>query len=167
MTLDGLHLAVEYAAARALADSATIAEATPRILQAICDGSGWEDGALWSVDWNANVLRCVEVWQPPTVRFETFESVSRATTFVPGVGLPGRVWETARPHWIPDVVLDPNFPRSSIAAESGLHGALGFPILLNGRVLGVLEFFSRDIREPDQRLLDVLSRVGNQIGQCL
>jgi two-component system, sensor histidine kinase and response regulator len=167
VTLDGLHLAVEYAAARALADSATIAEATPRILQAICDGLGWEHGGLWTVDWSANVLRCVETWQPPAVRFEAFETLTRETTFAPGVGLPGRVWQSGRPAWIEDVVEDQNFPRASIAARDGLHGALGFPILLGGRVLGVLEFFSREVREPDERLLEMLSRVGIQIGQVL
>ena len=81
------------------------------------------------------------------------------------VGLPGRVWETGRPAWIEDVARDTNFPRAAVAAREGLHGAFGFPIVLGGHVLGMLEFFSRDVREPDQGLLDLLATVGSQIGQ--
>jgi hypothetical protein len=37
--------AAEYATARVLAESARLAEATPRILEAICTSLGWEHGA--------------------------------------------------------------------------------------------------------------------------
>ena len=80
------------------------------------------------------------------------------------MGLPGRVWADAKPVWIPDVVHDPNFPRAPIAAREGLHAAFGFPILLRGEVLGVMEFFSGEIRAPDEDLLSTLASVGNQIG---
>src|SRR5919206_268381 len=66
-----------------------------------------------------------------------------------------------------DVVADENFPRAAIAAREGLHGALGFPILLGGTVLGVLEFFSREIREPDRELQGMLLSIGSQIGQFI
>ena len=85
-------------------------------------------------------------------------------TFARGIGLPGRVWASAEPSWIPDVVQDLNFPRAPVAAREGLHGALGFPILLRGDVVGVMEFFSREIRAPDADLLSMLTSIGNQIG---
>ena len=90
--------------------------------------------------------------------------MSRRTTFKPGVGLPGRVWASRQPAWIPDVVQDANFPRAPVAAREGLHAAFGFPISLRGEVLGVMEFFSREIRPPDAGLLSMLGGVGNQIG---
>jgi GAF domain-containing protein len=33
--------------------------------------------------------------------------------------------------------------------------------------LGVIEFFSREIRQPDQELLNVLATIGSQIGQFI
>ncbi|TMK98619.1 MAG: GAF domain-containing protein [Actinobacteria bacterium] len=87
--------------------------------------------------------------------------------FSPGIGLPGRVWKSGRPAWIPDVDKDPNFPRAPAAALEGLHGAFGFPILLGGMVLGVMEFFSREIREPDDLLLQTMGVIGSQIGQFM
>jgi PAS domain S-box-containing protein len=160
-------LAAEYATTRALAESGRLADATPRILEAICTRLGWEHGALWQVDRHANRLRCVEIWRTPGVRFDDFEALSRTTTFERGVGLPGRVWASGRPDFIPDVVHDSNFPRAPVAAAVGLHAAFGFPITIHGDVIGVMEFFSQEIREPDTQLLDMFGSIGSQIGQFM
>ena len=157
-------LTAEHVAARALVESATFGEAAPRILEAICDALDWQYGALWRIDRDADLLRCVDTWCSPVAEFPEFDAVSRRITFRRGEGLPGRVWGLAQPAWIPDVVHDTNFPRQSIAAREGLHGAFGFPILLRGQVQSVMEFFSRDIRAPDENLLSMLTSVGNQIG---
>jgi C4-dicarboxylate-specific signal transduction histidine kinase len=77
------------------------------------------------------------------------------------------VWSSLEPEYVPDVVPDENFPRGPIAEREGLHAAFGFPILMGGEVLGVIEFFSREIRQPDQELLNVLATVGSQIGQFI
>src|SRR6185436_18982493 len=60
-----------------------------------------------------------------------------------------------------------NFPRAVIASRDGLHGAFGLPILCHGAVIGVMEFFSHEIRQPDEELLQMLSDVGAQIGQFM
>ena len=96
-----------------------------------------------------------------------FEAASRESTFEPGIGLPGRVWFTREPAYIADVVRDANFLRAPIAAREGLHAAFGFPILLGGEVLGVMEFFSHEIRQPDRDLLDMMVTIGSQIGQFI
>ena len=158
-------LFAQYATTKVLAESCALGEAAPGILQAICESLGWEYGVLWTVDRHAGVLRCLETWHAPAVEFSEFDSLTRRTTFAEGVGLPGRVWASSQPAWIPDVVQDANFPRAPIAARGGLHAAFGFPILLRGEVLGVLEFFSREIRPPDEDLLQMLASVGGQIGQ--
>lgn len=158
-------LVAQHTVTRLLAESPTLRDAVPRILQAVCECLGWEYGGVWSVDPDANVLRCVEVWHVPAAAVEEFEAASRQRTFPPGVGLPGRVWVSGQPAWIEDVVKDTNFPRAPIAAKVGLHGAFGFPILLGSEVLGVLEFFSREIRQPDHDLLQMFAAIGSQIGQ--
>ena len=160
-------LRVQHTVAQILAEAATIEEATPRILRAMGECLGWDVGALWRVDREAEALRCVELWHKASIEVPEFERVSREFTFVPGLGLPGRVWSSLEPEYVPDVVLDENFPRAPIAEREGLHAAFAFPILLGGEVLGVIEFFSREIRQPDQELLNMLATIGSQIGQFI
>ena len=160
-------LAAEYATARVLAESPALKDATPRILEAICQTLGWEHAALWQADLQAGVLRCVEVWHVPGTAFPEVQDLSRRTTFARDVGLPGRVWAGGRPAFIPDVLRDANFPRAAAAAREGLHAAFAFPIMLGPDVLGVMEFFSRQIREPDAELLTMLDTVGSQVGQFI
>ncbi len=157
-------LTAEHVAARALVESATFGDAAPKILQAICEALDWEYGALWRIDRASGVLRCVDTWRSSATGFPEFDRASRETTFSQGVGLPGRVWSSGQPAWIPDVGRDANFPRASIANREGLHSAFGFPILLRGQVQSVLEFFSSEIRAPDEDLLSTLTSVGNQVG---
>jgi len=160
-------LAAQYAVTRVLAEAPTLASATPRILQAICESLDWSVGAIWRVDQEEKLLRCVETWHMPSAEVKAFDRGTHSQTFSPGVGLPGRVWQQAQPAWIEDVTRDTNFPRASIAAQEGLHAAFGFPILLGADVLGVLEFFSHQIQQPDRRLLEMMSAIGSQIGQFI
>ncbi len=161
------HLAVQYAVTRALADSATLAEAAPRILKDVCNTAGWEVGAIWIVDADAQALRCNDIWHVPSINVEQFESATRGMTFSSGIGLPGRVWSSGKPAWITDVVQDSNFPRIAIARRDGLHGAFAFPILSGSEITGVIEFFSRQVRKPDEHLLLMMSALGSQIGLFL
>ena len=160
-------LVAQHTVTQILAQAANLEEATAKILQAVCECLVWDVGALWSIDREAGVLRCVEVWHKKSVEVLEFETASRETTFMPGIGLPGRVWFSREPAYIPDVVRDSNFLRAPIAGREMLHAAFGFPILLGGEVLGVMEFFSHEIRQPDQDLLEMMATLGSQIGQFI
>lgn len=157
----------QYAVTRVLAESSTLEEAAPRLLETICASLHWAVGLLWTVDEAAPQLQFVECWHGPADTVPAFETASRRTAFVPGVGLPGRVWASKKPAWISDVTRDGNFPRAPMAEQACLHGAFAFPILSGERVLGVLEFFSHDVRQPDHDLLQMLNSIGVQIGHFL
>ena len=158
-------LALQYAITRILSRSIDFVEGTHEILQTLCESLGWQVGVLWAVDHQGEGLRCVDFWHHAAMNVETFEKASRTRTFSSGVGLPGRIWESGKPAWIPDFTKDTNAPRAPFAAEAGLRGAFGFPILLGDEVVGVMEFFSQELRQPDQDLNDMIASVGFQIGQ--
>src|SRR5207253_9705420 len=135
---------------RVLAEAATLAVARPPLLRAVGESVGWEWGALWKVDREADVLRCERIWHAPDLEAAEFDAISRDMTFTQGRGLPGRVWQIGKPLWITDVTTtDASFVRAPFAAKAGLHGAIAFSILLSGETLGVIEFFSRTVRQPD------------------
>jgi PAS domain S-box-containing protein len=159
-------LALEYHLTRVLAESESVSEAAPPILQAICEIAEWEVGVLWEVHEDAGVIRCVQTSQT-TKGALNFETVTRDLVFERGVGLPGRVWQTGQAHWITNLAEDKNFPRIELAVAEGLRSAYGFPSLLGDRVTGVLEFFSRELREPDEEMIKWISAVGHHIGQLI
>ncbi len=158
-------LALQYAITRILSRSIDFVEGTHEILETVCESFGWQVGVLWAVDNKGDSLRCVDFWHGPSLDLDGFESVSRKRTFTRGVGLPGRIWKTGKLAWIRDVTEDADFMRAPFAAQAGLRGAFGFPILLGDEVVGVMEFFSQQIRQPDQDLNDMIASVGFQIGQ--
>ena len=61
--------------------------------------------------------------------------------------------------------MDVNFPRVAQARQVGFHGAFGLPILVGNEIEGVIEFFSRQVRQPDDELLRMVEDIGLKIGQ--
>ena len=160
-------LLAQYFVTKVLAEAPSLYEAAPQILKNICETLEWAVGTVWQLDSKESILRSVATWHVPSANVSEFSTVTRSRTFDRGIGLPGRVWGNADALWIEDVTRDPNFPRAPIASKESLHSAFGFPILLGSEVLGVLEFFSHQIRQPDTKLLKLLSAVGSQIGQFI
>ena len=54
-----------------------------------------------------------------------------------------------------------------MALQEGLYGGLAFPISFNTHFYGVMEFFSRNVQEPDLELLSIMGSLGSQIGQFI
>jgi formate hydrogenlyase transcriptional activator len=160
-------LLTQHTVTQVLAEAATLEEAAPRILDALCEALTSDLGELWRIDRAAGVLRCVEVRHKASREVPEFEATSRTAAFLPGVGLPGQVWSSRGPVYVPDVVQDANLPRAPIAAREGLHAAVAFPLLLGSEVVGIMAFFSQQIRQADQDLLDMMTNIGSQIGQFI
>ncbi len=159
-------LGTEHAVARILAESSELTSVASMILQSICQSLGWAAGVFWTLDRNDQVLRCIEVWHAPMVDITEFERTSREYACAPGIGLPGRVWASGSPVWLSDVTQEAYLPRAPVAVREGLHAAVGFPIR-NAEFLGVMEFFSLGIRQPDKELLQLMTSIGRHIGQFL
>src|SRR5215213_5562032 len=154
---------VEHAVARILAETDTPVEVYAAVLEAIGGALGWELGAVWEVGPDGR-LRCVRTWHAGDGAPE-FEALSERIMLERGEGLPGRVLASGEPMWIVDAPEDANFPRASAARRSGLHAALGFPLDSPRGVVGVMELFSHELREPDEQLLWTMRVLGSEIGQ--
>jgi two-component system cell cycle sensor histidine kinase/response regulator CckA len=159
--------AAQYAVTRILAEATTLAEAGSGILRAISESLDWQAGVMWILDREGDVLRCLEIWHPADVALGEFERASREMTIARGVGLPGEVWARDGPIWHRDVasLTGPGYARVRYAVSAGLRGAVGFPIRSGAAVTGVVEFFSRELRDPDSDLLEMTAALGSQIGQ--
>ena len=160
----GRRLSAEYAVTRVLAESANIKEATHSVLRVVGETLDWEIGMFWGLEPQDNVLRFIDLWHAPNVEATEFIQDSRGRTFARGEGLVGRVWDTGKSIWIPDICADPTFRRADMAARAGLHGAFAFPVSKGERLYGVIDCFSRTSREPDHDVLEMLADLGIKVG---
>src|SRR5260370_10438062 len=133
------------------------------VLRQVCEKTGWALGQAWVPNKDGSVLVCDSDWFCGEGDLQAFRIASEAIHFKAGVGLPGRVWESKQPAWVEDVTNDPNFPRLTAARTIGLKTGVGIPILSGDRVIAVLEFFMRESRDQNERLLNVIASVAGQL----
>ena len=100
-------------------------------------------------------------------RFGPLIRHTAASPVVPGVGLVGRVVETAAPAWVHVIQDDPLFRRSRIALTAGLRGAFAFPVLVRGRVVAVVEVMAPRHLEDDPDLAELVAQVAWLLGTVL
>lgn len=162
-------LVAQTAAAATLIESATLADAAPKVLEAVGSAMGWTVGALWAVDHITDTMRCVEVWQHPDTgaSAQAFLDMTLAMSLAPGEELPGRIWSSGRPLWVPNVAFGNDSPRAWCAAEQGFLGGIGFPIVSGTQVSGVAEFHAPAIQEPDPELFGMMDTLGSLLGQFM
>jgi PAS domain S-box-containing protein len=160
-------LAAQFAVTRALAESASLTEATPKLLQYVCEALDWELGELWRVNAESNTLHLEGSWHVPAYEVEEFEKAGRKTILFPGIDLVGRVLAAGQPVWVDNVVEDENFPRAPIAERVGLHGAFAFPIRVGDDVSCVMAFYNREIVQPDDEILQMFDALGRQVGDFI
>ena len=160
-------LAVEHAVTRALAELVAVPDASKKILQIFCQSFAWDVGEIWLVDPASRVLGCIEIWHPSSAEFKEFAKSRRQMTFAPSVGLAGQIWTDRLAKWIPDFTKRSNLVEDEIPSVLGLHSAFGFPIQFHGEILGVLNFFSAEIRQPDANSVAMLTALGSQVGSLI
>jgi len=167
-------LMAQYTIARLLSEAATIAQATTKILPTLCQVLEWDLVELWLAEEDQEpdattplkVQRCIEAWSKSSLPLQEFMAIAQKTTLAMGIGLPGRVWATGQPQWLTTADA-PGALRSPLAAKAGLRAACGFPVQSSGEVLGVITFFSRELKEPAQDLLQTMTVIGSQLGQFI
>ena len=155
--------------AMAANEAQSVNEAFQASLDSICAFTKWPVGHVYfREDEQGSILTTSKLWHLENAReFYTFQNLTEQTTFTVGVGLPGRVLGHGRATWIPDITQDLNFPRARMAGELGIRGGFAFPIMVGNVVMGVLEFFSRAVETPNDRLLAVMEIIGTQLGRVL
>ena len=162
---DELALAHDLALAVAGADSAE--RALELVLRGVCERTGWAIGQAWVLSPDGRTLVCSPAWHAATAGLSSFRRVTEALSFVPGIGLPGKAWESARAVWIRDVRSDPGFERGLFAQAVGLAGGVAVPVMAEEEVVAVIEFFVFEQREEDERLVALVSAVAAQVGTLI
>jgi signal transduction histidine kinase len=131
----------------------------------VCAHMRWPVGHAYLADEGSGALRSTGVWYlEDEERFVAFRNATEERV-VPG--LAARVIGAGEPAWVADVAHEPDFGRTEVAVSAGLRSGFAFPILIEWRSVGVLEFFADRPVEPDPILLGVMAQIGVQLGRVV
>jgi diguanylate cyclase (GGDEF)-like protein/PAS domain S-box-containing protein len=161
-------LLLEHAVTRHLSGSQSTRRVLLAVVQTICASEHWLRAGYCHYDENSGDFHMLVGWAEPGASPAATDFYKKAIgATIPGDGLLGRVQRTGKPLWVPDVTQETSTvwrERLDVTKErAGLH----FPVFADGKVIGVLSFSADVIREPDERLLQTASVIGNQVGQFL
>ncbi|RCK43153.1 hypothetical protein TH25_22240 [Thalassospira profundimaris] len=159
-----------------------------RILEAVCNYTGWPVGHVYMrAGLNAGLVSgtarrdmaavdpdhmvSAGIWVigqgvTPDALAE-FCQQSEATVFAPGQGLIGDVAQNGAAVCLADVTVRDGFLRARTAQQNGLRGCFALPVRLDGKVIAVIEFFSREIARLDETMLELLGFVTGQVARVV
>ena len=79
-----------------------------------------------------------------------------------GEGIAGKVAKEKRPITVADVTKEKEYKYRSIAEKEGLHSLLSVPLMVKGKVIGVLNSYTSFPHRFTKNEMDVLTTVANQ-----
>jgi PAS domain S-box-containing protein len=158
---------MQYEISRTLAESETLGAGLGRVLRAIATAMSWQAGIFWEHLPSKGQLVASEIWHQPSLDLGEFGAEIRGIQLRRGEKLAGKAWMDGRPIWSArDETSKQLFDRTGKPIEDLTH-AFAFPCKADAGIVGVLEFLSPAIEEPDQDLLQLFGSLGSQIGQFI
>jgi len=154
--------------------SSNIEHTAQTCLRLICAYTGWHLGHVYLRAKNSSGdLVSANIWcQGEGERFAAFHEVTGRPDSG-AMGLPGCILASGTPQWIADLADEDPPPdripsdRTRVALKAGLRSGFGFPITVEGQIIGILEFYSLYRVQRDEELLNMMGHIGLQLGQVV
>jgi len=135
----------------AIVDAKSTIQVAQTLLSVVRSSFGWSYGSYWNIDTrSSSLIFAADVGKLSSA----FEQATRGAGFAQGQGLLGRVWQTASVEQVRDISKIDGCARTAAAAKAGCRAAVALPILVEGQVAGVIDFF---VAEPTQLTPDRLA----------
>jgi methyl-accepting chemotaxis protein len=139
-------------------------EAAQIALDTVRDAFAWAYGSYWKVDPEDRALHfAVESGDAGP----EFRKVTLEASFREGVGLSGRAWQSRDLFFTRDIGEMTDCVRAPVAQRVGVKSGVCFPVLVEGEVVGTMDFFATETLEPSTNRLDALRTVGRLVSQSL
>jgi len=146
-------------------------EHTARVcLERICSHIGWQVGHVYlRANEPPGDLISAGFWQTgEESQYAAFREAGDRVRFPNEAGLPDCVLASGKSQWIVNLAdEDPLSERTRVAVAAGLRSGFGFPVTVEDKIIGVLEFFSVQTAQPDEEFLSMMAHVGTQLGQVI
>jgi PAS domain S-box-containing protein len=156
--------ATQAAVSKVLSERSSLADAAVPILSAIGTSEGWDVGTIWTRQRDGQ-LGLLGQWSRLPAGEDQLGAATRRYSPRRDQGLVGAAWSSGRTLLVPDLAGETRYQRSAAALADGLRSVVVVPVTNGDEVLGVLEFASRSIHEPEPGLSVMFETIGRQLGQ--
>lgn len=153
-----------------LAESEELGQAEiDKVTEILCKAFDWDMGIYWLHNPEKDLMYCAGRWHSDNIILAPYEKELRETTIMFGKGVIGQVWQTREPLWVPEIrtLSTQEYPKIESVIKAGFHTIFSYPTIVSGRVIGVIEFLSHEVRSPEHELYDACASVNSQVAQFL
>jgi PAS domain S-box-containing protein len=151
----------------AISESVDFDSVLNSVLCKVCKYTKCIYGEVWLISHDSKHLEYRMAWHDNLEELEKLKERSNVLTFLPGSGLPGRVWFMKKPELVLESVVKKNYPHAQFFKEFGFKVAMGIPVITHNEVIAVLTFFVQEQREVDDRLIRLTSSIAAQLGPVI
>ncbi len=148
----------------AVAGAKTQAEVASAALNTVREAFGWDYGSFWARDFEADTLRFSVESGDVT---PAFKQVTMEASFDKGVGLAGRTWQARSLTFERDLGTVTDCVRAPAARAAGVKSGVAFPIVVEGEVVGTMDFFALRTLDLSAGRLGALGSVGQSVSAAM
>lgn len=161
------YVSILQSATAAANEAESVGEALQKCLVSICDSMNWQIGHVYRVV-DKEILRSTDIWHLENPdHYASFVDETGESRFASDDGLTGQTFWSKKAVWKSSIVDEPWCFRKNSATALGIRSGFAFPVTVGDEVTAVLEFFSVNPIEPDEKFLEVLQNVGVQLGRIV
>jgi len=149
---------------QAVAGASTTEEAVRAALDAVRTAFNWEYGSYWLLDPKTESMSCtMESGSLP----QEFRRVLAGLHVREGEGMLGKAWKNRDMFFVQHIANLQGASWAELATRLGVKSGIAFPIMEEGRVDGVMDFFALQTMNPSSDRLDVLRGVGRLLAGAI
>jgi methyl-accepting chemotaxis protein len=148
----------------ALGRARSTREAITAALSCVREAFSWSYGSFWEINAEDQSLRFSH---DSGIVGEEFRRVSSESRFREGEGLNGQAWQSRDLVFVPDLGEMKGCSRAPAARRIGLKAGVCFPILVAGKVIGTMDFFTEERITPSEGRLEALRNIGRLVSTAL
>ncbi|MCG8570098.1 MAG: PAS domain-containing protein, partial [Spirochaetes bacterium] len=150
------------------AQARTIEIAYKTILQRVCPLMNWPIGHVYNFKNSTAEMMSTDIWSNINrKKYKDFINLLNDITFENGDCLPYLVLKNKKPVWIRDINENKIFLKTKLINPIKLYSAYAFPIIVDGNVISVFEFYSEKLEEKDKNFMNILNQIGLKIGSLI
>ena len=138
-------------------------------VQKFAEYINWPIGHMYIMDEVNNILKPSNVWyfSDNNKQYDEFKNVTNEFRFRPNEGLPGKALALKTTMYIKDVNNDKGFLRTKKLKNLVIRSAIATPVIINSKVVAVLEYFQTEIENEDKIILDIGRQIGIELGYVI